>query len=136
MSNDFTPGPWTCDPGEPADYSVGPDGSPPGIYATRPNAEGPDDDPILLFVPREPVYTVGSCFNVDPDDLSPDTYDALYHGDMSANMMLAAAAPELLTALESVVEGCELRCGEIGWNHDPDMLIRARSVIAKARGEA
>lgn len=48
-----------------------------------------------------------------------------------ANAYLAAAAPELLEALESMVN-----CYQGYLVDDPDELIKARAAIVKARGES
>lgn len=48
-----------------------------------------------------------------------------------ANARLIAAAPDLLEALEALLD-----YAESGWDHFPDVSVNARAAIARARGEA
>ena len=49
--------------------------------------------------------------------------------EQEANARLIAAAPDLLEALESILE-----YAESGWDHTPICAVVARSVISKAKG--
>ena len=54
---------------------------------------------------------------------------------VEANARLIAAAPDMLAALISLVEGIELRGLDDGkWHHNQNMIADARAAIAKAEG--
>jgi len=52
-----------------------------------------------------------------------------------ANGNLIAAAPDLLTACQDILEGLELRGLLDGWAHDPEIVDRLRAAIARAEGK-
>lgn len=56
------------------------------------------------------------------------------HAEMTANVTLAATAPELLGALEAITNGGNLDYGSY-WKVDVDDINRARAAIAKAKGQ-
>ena len=51
--------------------------------------------------------------------------------DHEANAKLMASAPDLLEALEALLD-----YAESGWDHFPDVSVNARAAISRARGEA
>lgn len=55
--------------------------------------------------------------------------------EREANARLIAAAPELLEALEELVEQCETAQGLSDYNYGKFDLVHALKAISKARGE-
>jgi hypothetical protein len=58
-----------------------------------------------------------------------DDYVIAEHVEVAADAHLIAAAPDLLEALESLLE-----YAESGWDHFPCVSVSARAAINKAKG--
>ena len=58
-----------------------------------------------------------------------------YHEIVEANARLIAAAPELLEALEELIDQCIHAEGSMDYNYGKFELERAEKAIAKAKGE-
>lgn len=80
-----TPGPWTLEPADSGDASVGLSSAPAVVYAGVPN-----DDRFR----HVDIATVGSTEYSNDEDGHP-----LHYGDADANAHLIAAAPDLLACL-------------------------------------
>ena len=119
-----TPGPWTVEPSDIGDPSVGQAPTPPVVFVSVPN-----DDRFR----RIDIAVVGSTIY----DNSEDGYSKSW-GDPDANACLIAAAPELLAGLKAFVS-----FGDYAHNHIEDdearavlveALADAKALIAKAEG--
>ena len=120
-----TPGPWTVEPSDSGDSSVGLAPTPPVVFTTIPNRE---DRSIEIAVVGSTVY-----------DNSEDGHNLSY-GDADANGRLIAAAPDLLAALhrmldchQAAMDAAQSGASEV--THKPckcGACHAARAAIAKA----
>ena len=116
-----TPGPWTVEPSDSGDPSVGLAPTPPVVFTCIPNREERHID----------IAVVGSTIYDNTEEGHPQSW-----GDPDANARLIAAAPELLAALQRAVEVLDAE-GIMYGNCDDeplDVLEAARSAIEKAEG--
>ena len=79
-----TPGPWTFEPSDSGDASVGLAPTPPVVFTTIPNREDRHID----------IAVIGTTLYDNSEDGHPKSW-----GDPDANARLIAAAPELLACL-------------------------------------
>ena len=110
-----TPGPWTVEPSDSGDPSVGLAPTPPVIFTNIPNDE---DRFIEIAVIGSTIY-----------DNSEDGH-TLSWGDPDANARLIAAAPELLDVLRKSLDWLASYPGGSATN----IYHAARAVIDKAEG--
>lgn len=116
-----TPGPWTVEPSDSGDASVGLAPTPPVVFTTLPNRE---DRSIEIAVVGTTIY-----------DNSEDGYPQSW-GDPDANANLIAAAPDLLTAVHAALSYIVSR-GDLRAGTEASGLQRLlRAAIAKAEGVA
>lgn len=121
-----TPGEWFLDPGDKGDSSVGLPGWMPFVYANQPNG-----DPFVLCTLHVPGY------RVEPDPGNEYDDGIREAGDIVANGLVMAAAPELLAALVQIVRDWDSVSetarvpDEI---NDTSHWDAARAAIAKAAG--
>lgn len=128
--NTHTPGPWTFEPGDTGDPSVGVGAQLPTVFVGNPN---PYYDGILLATLHDPI-----CNN--DEDGHPQ-----YFGNADANARLIAAAPDLLAALQEAVRVIRAWHGMGMGPHEaqawalyqasPEMQ-RINAAIAKAEGRS
>lgn len=119
----YTPGPWTVEPGDGGDPSVGMGPTPTTVFVGVPN-----DDRFRVVE----IATISDTVYGDDEDGHP-----LYWGDAAANARLIAAAPELLAALKRAVEVLDAE-GIVYGNCDDeplDVLSAAREAIERAEGQ-
>lgn len=112
-----TPAPWTVEPGDNGDPSVGAEPVQASIFASVPN-----DDRyrfVEIAIVKDPIYG-------NDEDGHP-----MYFGEREANANLIAAAPDLLAALNDVVGVYERVGGPLAV--DP-AVAKARAVLARAEG--
>lgn len=100
--NKSTPGPWRID--ESGNYDGGHGRCSSAIV-------GKNGEPIVLFDPSDGEYEVA----LDPK---------------SANARLIAAAPDLLEALEGMIEGFD-----VDDRYASEAVLKARAALKKATGE-
>ena len=117
-----TPGPWTIEPGDSGDPSVGVAPTPTIVFTTIPNRE---DRFIDIAVVGSTVYDNGEDGN------------ALSWGDPEANARLIAAAPDMFRFVEAFASVPTE--GEVPghWSDTAamDRMIQtAREIVAKAEG--
>ena len=74
--------------------------------------------------------------SIEPVDIVG--WNAVHRDEAEANEALIAAAPELLEALEAICLMQARNYGDATQTHldFPELVVKARAVIAKARGEA
>lgn len=121
-----TPGPWSFEPSDSGDSSVGLAPTPPVVFTCIPNRE---DRTIDIAVIGTTIY-----------DNSEDGYPQSW-GDPDANARLIAAAPELLEALQRCAEllddYSDVNDGEDGQpvpNRAMSLLHDVEAALSKAEG--
>lgn len=75
----------------------------------------------------------GTFLGINTGQGAPDRLDASDYAEFEANVQLIAAAPELLEALEALVQQVEIHNAEGAFGED---YTNAQDAIAKARGTA
>lgn len=118
-----TPGPWTVEPSDSGDPSVGQLPTPPVVFTSIPN-----DDRFRYIE----IAIVGTTIYGNYEDGEPKSW-----GDPDANARLIGAAPDLLAALKRAVEVLDAE-GIVYGNCDDeplDVLSAARAAIEKAEAK-